>query len=166
MSINAIANTNLSSVSDPVGNRGNYPSGVYTFDMGTAPVNAGANQVFDSSVLSTAKSAQTVHNYVGKIAAGPNPGTIDIGQSQLVTLTFETAHGWTNDTHDLHINIARKTTGALTTAAPLGACSGGSFSANSITFVRTAPALAGATARLAEAIVTVTVRKRGVAKTA
>jgi len=165
MSINAIANTNLSSVSDPVGNRGNYPSGVYTFDMGTAPVNAGSDQVFDSSVLSTAKSAQTVHSYVGKINASA-AGTANEGQSQLVTLTFETAHGWTNDTHDLHINIAPTTDAALTTAAPLGACSGGSFSTNSITFVRTAPALQGATATLVAAIVTVTVRKRGVDKTA
>ena len=164
MSINAIVNTNLSSVSDPVGNRGNYPSGVYTFDMGTA-ADAGTSQTFIASSLPSNKSAQTVHSYVGKIAASP-VGTAAQGQSQLVTLTFETAHGWTNNTHDLHINIARALDGPLSTAAPLGACSGGSFSTNSITFVRTAPALAGATAVLAAAIVTVTVRKRGVAKTA
>ncbi len=163
--MNAIANTNLSSVSDPLGNRGNYPSGVYTFDMGTASGGAGADQLFDSSILSTAKSAQTLHSYVGKIAAG-GAGTADVGQSQLVKLTFETAHGWTNDTHDLHINIAPQDEAPLTTAAPLGACSGGSFSTNSITFVRTAPALLDATAVLAAAVVTVTVRKRGVAKTA
>ena len=163
--MNAIANTNLSSVSDPLGNRGNYPSGVYTFDMGTAPVNGGGDQVFDSSILSTAKSAQTVHSYAGKINASA-AGTLNEGQSQLVKLTFETAHGWTNDTHDLHINIVPTTDAALTTVAPLGACSGGSFSADSITFVRTAPALNTIQATLVAAVVTVTVRKRGVAKTA
>ncbi len=165
--MNAVANTNLSSVSDPVGNRGNYPSGVYTFDMGTAtPAGAGASQTFDASNLPSAQSAQTVHSYVGKIGAPDAAGTANEGQSQLVTLTFETAHGWTNDTHDLHINIAPQATVALSTAAPLGACSGGSFSTNSITFVRTAPALQGATATLVAGIVTVTVRKRGVDKTA
>lgn len=164
--MNAVANTNLSSVSDPVGNRGNYPSGVYTFDMGTAVEAApGTSQTFNASSLPSAQSAQTVHSYVGKIDSSGN-GTGNQGQSQLVTLTFETAHGWTNDTHDLHINIAPQATVALSTAAPLGACSGGSFSTNSITFVRTAPALDGATANLVAGIVTVTVRKRGVDKTA
>lgn len=164
--MNAIANTNLSSVSDPVGNRGNYPSGVYTFDMGTAVEGApGTTMTFDATLLPSNQSAQTVHSYVGRIDTS-NAGTTSRGVSQLVKLTFETAHGWTNNTHDLHINIAPQDEVALSTTAPLGACSGGSFSTNSITFVRTAPPLNTVQANLVKAIVTVTVRKRGVAKTA
>ena len=46
MSIKSTVNTNISSVTDLNGLRGNLPSSVYAFDMGDATDGAGAVQTF------------------------------------------------------------------------------------------------------------------------
>ena len=89
MSIQSVVNTNTSSVSDPNGNRGNFPQGVMAYEMGTSATAAGAIQAFANAANGTdnglAAGTETVGAYQGSIAAG---AAAAVGVVQLITMTF------------------------------------------------------------------------------
>ena len=167
MSIKSTVNTNISGETQLVANRGNFPSGVYAFDMGTAPDVAGAVQTFDASVLTD--GTETIGAYAGTLEAG---GAADAGVVQLITMTFATAHGWTAKEYDLDITLVG--TAAESKIATVGTASG-SFNTNNIIVRREAGAIADVpdpgnpddsrAVSLTPAVMLVRVRKRGVKKT-
>ena len=158
--LQSVVNTNISSVTDPNGARGNPSQGVMAFEcgasttVGTADVQAIANTVLVAG-------AETVGAYQGTLLAGLAPAAA--GVQQTVTMTFAAAHGWTAATHDIEVKLV----GAAADTANLdtGHCSGGSFgTANTLEFQRRAGSAAGATSQLQACTFLVTVRRRGVDK--
>jgi len=164
MSMNATVNTNLSAVTDPVGNRGNIPNGVMPL-----PLTNGANPTTTSQTYGATDATlndPTIGSYtaaLGEVAAGGSGA----GRGQLVTITFSKAHGWTAATHDLDIQLVGAANQTLSSV--VGECSGGSFptaAPTTLSFVRQVGGFTGVTVGLAACTALITVRKRGVAHVA
>ena len=154
MSIQSVVNTNMSSVSDPVGVRGNFPQGVMAFQCGTAGGTTTAAATVANSVL--VAGTEKIGIYQGKLPVGV---TAAAGVQQLVTLTFASVHGWDSLTHDIEVKLV----GAVedTTALATGHCSGGSFgTTKTLEFVRRSAASVDSYLQICT--FQVTVRKRGV----
>ena len=155
MSIQSVVNTNMSSVSDPVGVRGNFPQGVMAFECGPSETNGTADI---QRILATKLVAGTekIGIYQGTLLAGLGAA---LGVQQTVTLTFASVHGWDSLTHDIEVKLVgdvEDTTGIAT-----GHCSGGSFgTTKTLEFVRRSAASVDST--LQACTFQVTVRKRGV----
>ena len=118
--LQSVVNTNISSVTDPNGARGNPSQGVMAFECGTAGGTGTAVATVADTVLIA--GAETVGAYQGILPVGAGAAA---GVEQTVTLTFATAHGWTAATHDIEVQLV----GAAADAAAIdtGHCSGGSF---------------------------------------
>lgn len=162
MSIKSTVNTNISGETQLVANRGNLPSSVYAFDMGTAPDAAGATQTFDATVLTA--GTEKIGAYAGTLKAGAAAAA---GVVQVITMTFANPHGWTAKQYDLDITLVG--TAAESKVATVGTASG-SFNTNKIIVRREAGAIAdvGGESRAVNftpAVMLVRVRKRGVVKT-
>ena len=160
--LQSVVNTNISSVTDPNGARGNPSQGVMAFECGAAVSGAGGNTAAVADTVLIA-GAETVGAYQGTLPLGVAAAA---GVEQTVTLTFATAHGWTAATHDIEVQLV----GAAADAAAIdtGHCSGGSFG-NSTAGVKTLEfqRRAGAAitnSQLQICTFLVTVRERGVAK--
>ena len=159
MSINAIVNTNLSAVTDPVGNRGNIPNGVMALPL-TNSGGTGAAITFGAG--DPLGNDPTIGSYTAALPAGGAAGAAGAGNSQLVTITFSKAHGWSSLTHDLDIQLVGAANQTLSSV--VGECSGGSFgTTTTLTFVRQVGGFTGVTVVLAACTALITVRKRGVA---
>ncbi len=158
--MNATVNTNLSAATDPVGNRGNIPNGVMALPL-TNSGGAGAAITFGATLA--AGNDPTIGSYTAALPVGAT-GVADFGASQLVTITFSKAHGWTAATHDLDIRLVGAADQTLSSV--VGECSGGSFptaAPTTLTFMRQAGGVTGTTTSLAACTALITVRKRGVA---
>jgi len=150
----SVVNTNISSVSDITGNRGNLPQGVMAYNMGTSTAVAGATQAF-ALVAGTEK----VGAYQGSIRVG---GTAARGVVQLITLTFATTHGWNAKTHDIVVTLVGTT--ASSAVLTVGNASG-SFTDTTIVVRREAGDVLptpAATGQLQAATMLIRVLKRGV----
>lgn len=159
--MNATVNTNLSAVTDPVGNRGNIPNGVMAL-----PLTDQAGSAFAVTFGATTAIDPTIGSYTAALPVGGAAGVAGAGNSQLVTITFNPAHGWTADTHDLDIQLVGAADQDLNTV--VGECSGGSFgTTTTLSFVRQVGGFGGGgggvTVALAACTALITVRKRGVA---
>ena len=161
--LQSVVNTNISSVTDFNGNRGNFPQGVMAYNMGTSATGAGATQAFAAAATGTdnglAAGTETVGAYCGSIKAGVAAAA---GVVQLITMTFATAHGWSSKTHDIDISLV----GAAAEAAALtvGSASGSFGTTTTIEIRREAGAVAGTNAQLQAATMLVQIRERGVAQ--
>jgi hypothetical protein len=103
----------------------------------------------------------TIGSYTAALTA-VSAGGAGEGRGQLVTITFNPAHGWTADTHDLDIQLVGAADQALDTV--VGECSGGSFgTTTTLSFVRQVGGFTAVTVGLAACTALITVRKRGVA---
>jgi len=164
MSIKSVVNTNISSVTDPNGLRGEFSSSVYAFDMGRAADGAGTAQTFGAGVLIA--GTEKVGAYQGDLQAGNAAAG---GAFQVITMTFANDHKWTAATHYGEVSfIAGANAGiAVNQTDALSAGTGQvSFaSAKSITIKRQCGAVNGVAAQnLTEATMVVRIRKRGVAQ--
>jgi len=160
MSIQSVVNTNISSVSDPVGIRGNFPQGVMAFECGAAVINATADVMTVANTVLVAGSEQ-VGVYQGTLPVGLAAAA---GVQQTVTMTFANNHDWTGATHDIEVKLVGLAADAA--AVDTGHCSGGSFGAagaeaNVLTFQRRAGS-AITSSQLQVCTFQVTVRERGV----
>ena len=64
MSTQAVVNTNMSSVSDPNAIRGNYPNGVYAYDMGVGQTaDSGATVAFDLTSVAGLVGSEKFHAF-------------------------------------------------------------------------------------------------------
>ncbi len=100
MSIQAVVNTNVSSVSDPNAIRGNYPNGVYAYDMGVGTgAGGGATVSFD---LSSIVGSENFHAFAGLLPVRSG-GTA--GSAQVITITLPAAHNWTSLTHEIEVSL-------------------------------------------------------------
>ena len=157
MSIQSVVNTNTSSVSDPNGNRGNFPQGVMAFECGAAVIGATADIMTVADTVLVAGSEQ-VGVYQGTLPIGIAPAAA--GVQQTVTMTFAAAHGWTSLTHDIEVKLVGAA--ADTDGIDTGHCSGGSFgTTTTIEFQRRAGS-AITVSSLQVCTFQVTVRERGV----
>lgn len=162
--MNATVNTNLSAVTDPVGNRGNIPNGVMALPL-TDPGGSGTTALTFGATLG-AGIDPTIGSYTAALTA-VSAGGAGAGRGQLVTITFNPAHGWTADTHDLDIQLVGAADQDLNTV--VGECSGGSFgTTTTLSFVRQVGGFddgagGAVTVALAACTALITVRKRGVA---
>jgi len=164
MSIKSVVNTNISSVTDPNGLRGELPSSVYAFDMGRAADGAGNAQTFGAGVLIA--GTEQVGAYQGDLQAGTANAS---GAFQVITMTFATAHAWTAATHYGEVSfIAGANAGTAvdqTDALSAGTGQVSFASATSITIKRQCGAVNGVAAQnLTEATMVVRIRERGVAQ--
>jgi len=156
MSIQAVVNTNMSSVSDPNAIRGNYPNGVYAYDMGAALANA-----FD---LSLVDDSEKFHAFAGTL-----PTVADAagnGSSQVITITLADNHGWTSLTHKIEVSLEQGANdgGDSEPAADLsaGTASASFCSPSTISILRQGGRQNGGNCSLSEATMLVTIVKRGV----
>lgn len=167
MSVNSTVNTNVSAPTDINANRGNYPSGVFAFDMGTATAGGGgATQNFPTSIL--ANDTENIGAYVGTIGAVAQ----DAGVVQVITLNFARMNSeWNHKDYDIHVSLVSDTAetdpgsagnnvGIASVSFTLAAAVGG---AGDIT-VRREACLTGANQGLLGCVMLVQVRKRGVTK--
>jgi hypothetical protein len=156
----SVVNTNISSVTDPNGSRGESPSSVMAFDMGAATGTAAA-QAFDATKL--VAGAETVGAYQGTLADGTASAN---GALQLITLTFAVDFEWTAATHYCDVSFVSIAGAAGNQTILLSAGTGNaSFSPGSdkIVIKRCAGTLAaGGAKNLTAAHMVVRVRKRGV----
>ena len=164
MSIKSVVNTNISSVTDPNGLRGELPSSVYAFDMGTAPEDAGTAQTFGAGVLIA--GTEKVGAYQGDLKGGAEAAG---GAFQVITMTFANDHKWTAATHYGEVSfIAGANNGTAvdqTNALSAGTGQVSFASATSITIKRQCGAVNGvANQNLSEATMVVRIRERGVAQ--
>jgi len=162
MSIKSVVNTNISSVTDPNGLRGELSSSVYAFDMGRAADGAGNAQTFGAGVLIA--GTEKVGAYQGDVQAGTAAAG---GAFQVITMTFANEHGWTAAKHYGEVSfIAGTNAGAAvnqTDALSAGTGQVSFASATSITIKRQCGAVNGVAAQnLTEATMVVRIRKRGV----
>jgi hypothetical protein len=165
MSMNATVNTNLSAVTDPVGNRGNIPNGVMPLPLTNSNVTVPRAITFGAS--DPTLNDPTIGSYTAALPA--STGTLNNGYSQLVTITFSKAHGWSSLTHDLDIQLVGAANQTLSSV--IGECSGGSFpggnsvpnTSTTLTFMRQVGGIDTVTPTLAACTALITVRKRGVA---
>ena len=151
----SVVNTNISSVSDITGNRGNLPQGVMAYNMGTSAEGASAAIQTFALVAGTEK----VGAYQGSIRVG---GTAARGVVQLITLTFATTHGWNAKTHDIVVTLVGTT--ASSAVLTVGNASG-SFTDTTIVVRREAGDVLptpAATGQLQAATMLIRVLKRGV----
>ena len=150
----SVVNTNISSVSDITGNRGNLPQGVMAYNMGTSTTGASAIQTFNAVKLPA--GTEKVGAYQGSIlaGAGANPGV-----QQLITLTFATTHGWNAKTHDIVVTLVGT---AVSTAVLTVGNASGSFTDLTIAVRREAGSVNGSAAQLQAATMLIRVLKRGV----
>jgi hypothetical protein len=158
MSIQSVVNTNMSSVSDPVGVRGNFPQGVMAFECGPSGT-VGTADIQHILATKLVAGTEKIGVYQGTLLEGL---TAALGVQQTVTLNFASVHGWTGLTHDIEVKLASD---ILDTAnLDTGHCSGGSFgTTTTLQFVRRAAAVTGSNSILQPCTFQVTVRKRGVA---
>jgi len=155
MSIQSVVNTNMSSVSDPVGVRGNFPQGVMAFQCGTLN-GTGTAAAVNKGAVDLAAGAEKIGIYQGKLPVGVVAAA---GVQQLVTLTFASVHGWDSLTHDIEVKLVGDVVD--TTGIATGHCSGGSFGTNkTLEFVRRSAASVDSYLQICT--FQVTVRKRGV----
>ena len=160
--LQSVVNTNISSVTDPNGARGNPSQGVMAFECGTLN-GTGTAVVVNAGGTALVAGAETVGAYQGILPVGAAAGA---GVEQTVTLTFATAHGWTAATHDIEVELVGAA--ADTAAIDTGHCSGGSFG-NSTAGVKTLEFQRRAgnaitNSQLQICTFLVTVRERGVAQ--
>jgi hypothetical protein len=153
----SVVNTNISSVTDPNGSRGEIPSSVMAYDMGAATGTAGAQ------AFALVAGTERVGAYQGTIAAGTSSVN---GVTQLITLTFATAFIWDANSH--YCDVSFVSTAADDQSATASAGTGNaSFDptvpTNSIVIKRTAGKLAAGAVNLTAAHMVVRVRTRGVA---
>ena len=156
--LQSVVNTNISSVTDPNGARGNPSQGVMAFECGTLN-GTGTAVVVNAGGTALVAGAETVGAYQGILPVGAAAGA---GVEQTVTLTFATAHGWTAATHDIEVELV----GAAADAAAIdtGHCSGGSFGTTTTLEFQRSAANAVTNSQLQICTFLVTVRERGVAK--
>jgi len=127
MSIQAVVNTNMSSVSDPNAIRGNYPNGVYAYDMGLGTAaGGGATVSFDLSSVPGLVGSEKFHAFAGRLpgrAGGTN------GSAQVITITLGGNHGWTSLTHEIEVSLEQGSNDG-TDAEPAEDLSAGTASAS------------------------------------
>lgn len=165
MSIQAVVNTNVSSVSDSNALRGNLPSGVYAYDMGSGGATA-ATQVFNGGGSGLAAGLETIGAYSGSVIATTAATT---GAQQLITITFATAFEWTSSTHYIEVSFeSGDVDGASsdpvtdTDSAGTGSAAFNDTTQTTITIVRKAgPESGGGNVSLIAATMLVRVVKRG-----
>ena len=162
--MNATVNTNLSAVTDPVGNRGNIPNGVMPLRL--TDIDPSAPKAITFGATDATGNDPTIGSYQANLppSGAANPGN---GNSQLVTITFSKAHGWSAATHDLDIQLVGATDQDANTV--VGMCSGGSFptvapdpASKTLTFMRQVGGITAGTPNLVACTALITVRKRGV----
>ena len=158
MSIQSVVNTNISSVTDPNGARGNPSQGVMAFECGPAVSGAGGNTAAVADTVLIA-GAETVGAYQGTLPVGVAAAA---GVVQLITMTFATAHGWSSKTHDIDISLVGAAAEAR--ALTVGDASGSFGTETTVEIRREAGAVAGAggDAQLQAATMLVQIRERGV----
>jgi len=145
----------MSSVSDPVGVRGNFPQGVMAFQCNTALIDSTADKM-DVKATKLVAGTEKIGIYQGKLPVGLAEA---VGVQQLVTLTFASVHGWDSLTHDIEVKLVGDVED--TTSLATGHCSGGSFgTTKTLEFVRRSAA--SVNSQLQACTFQVTVRKRGV----
>ena len=165
MSTRAVVNTNVSSVSDINALRGNLPSGVDAYDMGSGGADAAA-QVFNGSGSGLAAGLETIGAYSGSVIATAAATT---GAQQLITMTFNTAFEWKSSTHYIEVsfeagNVENTGSDPVTTVASAGTGSAAfdDTGQKTITIVRKAgPEVGNGNVRLIAATMLVRVVKRG-----
>jgi hypothetical protein len=113
MSVNSTVNTNVSAPTDINANRGNYPNGVYAFDMGTA--NGGSPNDGQEFVAGTLiDGTEKIGAYVGTIGTAAQTQ----GKAQTITLTFVTWNSdWNHKAYDIHVSLVSNTVETPGTAA-------------------------------------------------
>lgn len=162
MSTQAVVNTNVSSVSDPNAIRGNYPNGVYAYDMGVGTsADGGVTVPFD---LSSIVGSENFHAFAGRL-----PGSLDgstVGSSQVITITLPAAHNWTSLTHEIEVSLEQGLNDG-TDSEPEAGLSAGTASASfgsttTISILRQGGRRNGAACNLSQATMLVTIVKRGV----
>ena len=161
--LQSVVNTNISSVTDPNGARGNPSQGVMAFECGTLN-GTGTAVVVNAGGTALVAGAETVGAYQGILPVGAG---VAAGIQQLVTLTFANNHNWTAATHDIEVQLVGAA--ADTAALDTGHCSGGSFGTAGAADVKTlefqrSAGSAITTSNLQICTFLVTVRERGVAK--
>ena len=162
MSTQAVVNTNMSSVSDPNAIRGNYPNGVYAYDMGPA---VGNN--FD---LSSVAGSEKFHAFAGTLPTVADLG--GTGSSQVITITLPNppGHTWTSLTHKIEVSLEQGANdGTDSEPAPnlsAGTASASFGSGNTISILRQSGRRqdggVAANCSLGQATMLVTIVKRGV----
>ena len=154
----SVVNTNISSVTDPNGSRGEIPSSVMAYDMGAATGGVGNPQAF-----ALVAGTETVGAYQGTILAGTGSAN---GVTQVITLTFANAFDWTKNEN--YCDVSFVSTAADPQSATASAGTGNATfnptdPTNSIVIKRTAGKMAaGGDVELTAAHMVVRVRKRGV----
>ena len=156
--LQSVVNTNISSVTDFNGTRGNFPQGVMAFECGPAVSGAGGNTAAVADTVLIA-GAETVGAYQGTLPVGVAAAA---GVVQLITMTFATAHGWSSKTHDIDISLVGAAAEAR--ALTVGDASGSFGTETTVEIRREAGAVAGAggDAQLQAATMLVQIRERGV----
>lgn len=166
MSTQAVVNTNMSSVSDPNAIRGNYPNGVYAYDMGLGTSGGGgATVAFD---LSSVDGSEKFHAFAGLLPVRIGAAN---GSAQVITITFPNppGHNWTSLTHKIEVSLEQGANNGDDSepAADLSAGTGSaSFgSGNTISILRQGGSLNGTDCDLSQATMLVTIIKRPVVLT-
>lgn len=160
MSVNSTVNTNVSAPTDINANRGNLPSNVYAYDMGTA----GGTDAAQAFTL-PADTAE-IGGWCGAIAAGP-AAVAGFSTNQIITMTFtkQNPADWTHLNYDIVVSLVGD--GDETLISQVGsACAGfwenvAGDSAQII--IRRESGSASAGSQLKAATMLVQLRKRGVA---
>jgi hypothetical protein len=101
MSTQAVVNTNVSSVSDINALRGNLPSGVYAYDMGSGGATA-ENQLFNGDGSGLAAGLETIGAYSGSVIA---TSALATGAQQLITISFLNKFEWKSSTHYIEVSF-------------------------------------------------------------
>lgn len=158
MSTQAVVNTNMSSVSDPNAIRGNYPNGVYAYDMG--PGVGDTTVPFD---LSSIVGSEKFHAFAGLLPV-QNGGAN--GSSQVITITLAGNHGWTSLTHEIEVSLEQGSNDG-TDSEPAADLSAGTASASfgsgtAISILRQGGRRDGSDCDLSQATMLVTIVKRPV----
>ena len=158
----SVVNTNISSVTDPNGSRGEIPSSVMAYDMGAASGTAGNPQAF-----ALVAGTETVGAYQGTIVAGA--ASAGAGITQVITLTFANDFVWQKNENYCDVSFVSTAADPQTATASAGtgnATFDPTDPRNSIVIKRTAGKLNAGSVNLTAAHMVVRVRTRGVAVTA
>ena len=159
MSVNSTVNTNVSAPTDINANRGNLPSGVYAYDMGSGGV-AGATQTFTLPA-----NTATIGAWCGKIAAGIDADANN-STNQVITMTFTNQNpaDWTHLNYDIVVSLVG--TGDETLVSQVGSvCAGFAQNVAGDSGQIIIRRESGSGAQLKAATILVQLRKRGVAVT-
>ncbi len=166
MSTQAVVNTNMSSVSDPNAIRGNYPNGVYAYDMGvgTDPGGAGATIEFDLRSVPDLVGSEKFHAFAG-LLPGRAEETLNGGSAQVITIILGGNHNWTSLTHEIEVSLEQGLNDGTDSEPAEGVSAGtasASFgSANTISILRQGGRRNAAPCDLSQATMLVTIVKRG-----